>query len=1127
MKINPFSRLLTIFLNSLAASSISHTVHATSFDVPAGATQKLGTLLDIGEGLTKTGDGTLAVTVDQFIDDDVVVDAGTLIFYGAADPDANPSSIIVNNGLLMLGGSVFSAPVTLNGGTLRMGAQRTTTITGFGNARGHILGDADSNNASNHFALVSGNYFYSGQRAINQSQPQNVIDLAVPTDGLITSDLKPEVAFQVAVNGVDAANINSNEGNLWRALTLQPADQMRYASLDLLVSSRGDIGGMFVRTRWNDNTTNSTSQSIPSMSNALTSNANTAFSGGVVATDGTTFDPTTLMHMHHYTQHIDPTKVLSAVEFVRIGSSPTGTGLAFAASGLAVNDAPFGSDITVTADSALDLAGAPILNSSATLDAADLILNNSTLTTTRSINNTTAYRTNFSGGVLTGTGTIDIASSTGGGIGTVVFTGPITGSGGLNKIGPGNLGLPATNTYQGITEIDAGTVFLNNASGLGTTDTGTSLFGGTLYLLSGANSAAIAEPFTVEGAATLRSGNGFSYNLTGPMVLNADLTVTLDGGSAITHAGQISGPSSIVKNSGDVLTLSGDNSFGSGALVLGSGTANRGYIRLSHSNALGNHDAVTLAGSQGGISGLQLEGDVSLSQNITTQGRQNATTTGYIMRSLSGNNAWNGNVTINNGGGSYGFVSDTGTLTLGGTITSSYTSTFGARLVTFAGAGNIHVSGPLMNGGNDSPSKNLSVSKDGPGTLTLAGTNDYSGNTAFNDGTTILTGSISNSAIVTIGATAGLDVSSHASPGYAFTSAQTLRGNGTLTGNATISGTVAPGLAVGTLTTDGDLAFAAGSTLIAEIDLLGTAQVETATAAGAAIADGDVTVTVTSEDLGSPAVINVPILNGESSDAWAFKVRAALAADAAISPWFNVGGINNSITLTRLAGAANDAILNIALENGTISPGIVNATTSANTTAGVAPGTDLLAATGQLDVSGATLDLVVTGAPAAPAFVIATYGSLAPGAFAAVNNLPAGYEIDYTYNSGTAIALVESSGSGDFASWASANGVIGGPGGDSDNDGIPNLVEYALDLDFKGPDGSAGIFTGNTMTFTKRQDAIDNGDISWVIETSQTLAPGSWNPAVIQNPGNAESTISHTLPTDQGRIFGRLKVNQP
>ncbi len=272
----------------------------------------------------------------------------------------------------------------------------------------------------------------------------------------------------------------------------------------------------------------------------------------------------------------------------------------------------------------------------------------------------------------------------------MIINGALTGSGGLNKKGAGALGLPGTNLYQGVTEIEAGTVFFNNVSGLGTTDAGTTLFGGTLYLLDGSHTAPVTEPITVAGSATLRSGNAFSYNLSGPLVRGS---------------------------------------------------------------------------------------------------------------------------------------------------------------------------------------------------------------------------------------------------GYAFTATQTLRGNGTLTGNATTTGTIAPGLSTGTLTSNGNLAFDTGSTFSAEIDILGTAQVETAT------------------------------------------------------------------------------------------------------TAGVAPGTDLLAVAGQLDVSGATLNLVVTGTPTAPAYIIATYGTRSGNNFAAVNNLPAGYQIDYSYNSGTAIAVVASSGGNNYASWASANGVTGGPSGDSDNDG--------------------------------------------------------------------------------------------
>jgi hypothetical protein len=183
MKPSPYNRLLATAFLSLLASAITLTVHATPFDVPAGTTQRLSTLLNVGEGLTKSGAGTLAVTIDQFIDDDVVVDAGTLIFYGSADPDANPSSIIVNNGLLMLGGDAFGAPVVLNGGTLRIGAQRSIPWTSITDGRRLIA--TQGGNADFNFAGTA--TFYTAGRATSQAQSQQVIDLGIRESGLFTS----------------------------------------------------------------------------------------------------------------------------------------------------------------------------------------------------------------------------------------------------------------------------------------------------------------------------------------------------------------------------------------------------------------------------------------------------------------------------------------------------------------------------------------------------------------------------------------------------------------------------------------------------------------------------------------------------------------------------------------------------------------------------------------------------------------------------------------------------------------------------------------------------------------------------------------------------------------------------
>jgi len=124
----------------------------------------------------------------------------------------------------------------------------------------------------------------------------------------------------------------------------------------------------------------------------------------------------------------------------------------------------------------------------------------------------------------------------------------------------------------------------------------------------------------------------------------------------------------------------------------------------------------------------------------------------------------------------------------------------------------------------------------------------------------------------------------------------------------------------------------------------GTAQVETATAAGTVTATGDASVIVTSAGMtGSPLTILVPVTNGDTATIWAGKVRTALAANATIAARFLVFGSTTAISLQRLPVngngysiySANDSTLNIALANGT-STGITAAATSTNTTAGVA-----------------------------------------------------------------------------------------------------------------------------------------------------------------------------------------------
>jgi autotransporter-associated beta strand protein len=133
--------------------------------------------------------------------------------------------------------------------------------------------------------------------------------------------------------------------------------------------------------------------------------------------------------------------------------------------------------------------------------------------------------------------------------------------------------------------------------------------------------------------------------------------------------------------------------------------------------------------------------------------------------------------------------------------------------------------------------------------------------------------------------------------------------------------------------------------------------------------------------------------------------------------------------------------------------------------------------------------------------------------------------------SGKAVTLTVQGSGNNYASWANdpAKGNIPGEPatGDFDNDGLTNIVEYALGTNPRVSSQPAGVLAGNTITFTKGLDAIANADVTWVIETSPTLGEGSWIPAVTQNAGDAAATISFQFtPGSPARNFARLKVTQ-
>ncbi len=110
---------------------------------------------------------------------------------------------------------------------------------------------------------------------------------------------------------------------------------------------------------------------------------------------------------------------------------------------------------------------------------------------------------------------------------------------------------------------------------------------------------------------------------------------------------------------------------------------------------------------------------------------------------------------------------------------------------------------------------------------------------------------------------------------------------------------------------------------------------------------------------------------------------------------------------------------------------------------------------------------------------------------------------------------------GGYDSWAAANADGAGKTADNDNDGIPNLLEYALGTNPKAGNGYPVTVSPTSVSYPKGAEASANGDVTYKIETSPTMAPGSWSPvSAIQSP----TSISYTFPPGPVKYFARLVV---
>ncbi len=285
----------------------------------------------------------------------------------------------------------------------------------------------------------------------------------------------------------------------------------------------------------------------------------------------------------------------------------------------------------------------------------------------------------------------------------------------LTKTGAGTLILNAENTYTGSTTISEGTLIATNVEALGTgdiTDNATlemntggdfaNNIGGTGSVVkSGDKTLTLSGSNTYTGGTTISGGTLVASNVealgTGDVTDNATLEMKTGG----DLANNIGGTGSVVKSGDETLTLSGANSYTGGTTISG------GTLVASNVEALGTGDVTdnaTLELNTGG----DFDNAISGSGQVVKSGDKTLT--------LSGINSYTGGTTIS-----------------GGTLVASNVDALGSGDVTDNATLELNTGGDFDNaiGGTGS------VVKSGDKTLTLSGANSYTGGTTISGGTLV------------------------------------------------------------------------------------------------------------------------------------------------------------------------------------------------------------------------------------------------------------------------------------------------------------------------------------------------------------------------------------------------------
>ena len=639
------------------------------------------------------------------------------------------SSTISGSGTLTLGGNVTVS--SSGAGTtgvvmdcpIALGASRTFTIADGGGAESDLtLNGLISGNtfgitkAGPGTLLLSGNNTYSGTTTISAG----TLDLGASGSG----SYGPLGATGGTTSVTSGACLDLN------GFTLVTAESLTLNGTGIL-SGGALVNSSATPVSWSGTVSLASTSSINSIGQI-------SISGVISGTGGITKIGAEKLVLSGNNSYSGSTTISTGM--LQLGGSGSGSNGPLGATG---------GTTTVASGACLELNGFTLVT------AESLTLNGTGILSGGALVNSSATPASWSGTVnLASTSSINTT-------GQISISGVISGTGGITKIGAEKLVLSGNNSYSGITTISTGMLQLGGSGSgsngpLGATGGTTSLTSGACLDLNG-YTLVTAESLALNGTG-ISSGGALINSSSTPASWSG--TVTLGSASTIGTTGQItiggvvSGGYDLTKIGGNVLVLSGSNTYTGNTLI------NQGTVKLGANGSGSNGPLGTIAGTTTVNDGacLDLNGySLTTAENLTLFG-SGIGATGALLNSSGTTSNWSGVVTLSSAtvigtsaqisllsstfnGNGYD-LTKVGSSTLA--FSASTNKSLGSLTInagTFSnGMGSLTLSGNLSNSGTFDGSS---------GTLSIAGNLTNSGTFTSTSGTCSLVGSFTNNGTFT------------------------------------------------------------------------------------------------------------------------------------------------------------------------------------------------------------------------------------------------------------------------------------------------------------------------------------------------------------------------------------------